>query len=322
MTGRSSNARGDVLGPILFTMFIAAIMMSWRKTRNHPQCLYRTKDDYVMTGRSSNARGDVLGPILFTMFIAAIMMSWRKTRNHPQCLYRTKDDYVMTGRSSNASGDDFVFGDSEYADDTAALFDSEESIRADAPGIDSHFLRFGMEVHAGDVSSDKDSKTEVLYVSIRSTTDQPLPLQEVKLDNSRYFPVVSSFSYLGTIITSDCKDCEDVLNRIKKAGNMFGALKKCLFGNKRICFTVKGKVYESLILSILLYGSESWCLTEDLLRLLKSFHNRCVRSMCRVSMSDVFDKRITTKTLLDRLELKSLDSYVVIRQLRWAGHVA
>ena len=228
----------------------------------------------------------------------------------------------MTGRSSNARGDDFVFGDSEYADDTAALFDSEESIRADTPGIDSHFLRFGMEVHAGDVSSDKDSKTEVLYVSIRSTTDQPLPLQEVKLDNSRYFPVVSSFSYLGTIITSDCKDCEDVLNRIKKAGNMFGALKKCLFGNKRICFTVKEKVYESLILSILLYGSESWCLTEDLPRLLKSFHYRCVRSMCRVSMSDVFDKRITTKTLLDRLELKSLDSYVVIRQLRWAGHVA
>ena len=31
---------------------------------------------------------------------------------------------------------------------------------------------------------------------------------------------------------------------------------------------------------------------------------------------------ITTKTLLDHLELKSLDSYVVIRQLRWAGHVA
>ena len=38
-------------------------------------------------------------------------------------------------------------------------------------------------------------------------------------------------------------------------------------------------------------------------------------------MYDVFEKRINTKTLLDRLKLKSLDSYVVIRQLRWAGHV-
>ena len=44
--------------------------------------------------------------------------------------------------------------------------------------------------------------------------------------------------------------------------------------------------------------------------------------MCGVSMSDVFEKRITTETLLDRLKSKSLDSYVVIRQLRWAGHVA
>ena len=72
----------------------------------------------------------------------------------------------MTGRRPNARGDDFVFGDSEYADDTAALFDSEESIRVDAPGIDSHFLRFGMEVHAGDLISDKDSKTEILYLSL------------------------------------------------------------------------------------------------------------------------------------------------------------
>ena len=49
-----------------------------------------------------------------------------------------------------------------------------------------------------------------------------------------------------------------------------------------------------LFFRFVLYGSESWCLMEDVLRLLKSFDNRCVRSMCGVSMSDVFEKRINT----------------------------
>jgi len=84
---------------------------------------------------------------------------------------------------------------------------------------------------------------------------------------------------------------------------------------------VKRKVYESLILSILLYGSESWCLTKELFRLLRSFHNRCVHTMCRVNMLDVIQHRIHTEDLLSRLDLNPLDTYVTTRQLRWAGHV-
>ena len=267
-------------------------------------------------------QGDVLGPILFSMFIAAIMITWRKTRTHPQCTFRTNNDYVMTGRRPNSRGDDFDFGDSEYADDTAVLFDSMESVLVDAPGIDSHFFRFGMEVHSGDYTSNKDSKTKILFVSTRSTTNQPPLSKEIKLDDSRFYPIVDSFSYLGTVLTSDCKDNEDVVNRIKNAGNMFGSLKKCLFINRKISLHVKGKVYQSLILPILLYGCESWCLTEALLRLLRLFHNRCARSMCGVTMLDVFQQRIHTEDLLNRLGLSVIDKYISTRQLRWAGHVA
>ena len=71
-------------------------------------------------------------------------------RNHPQCIFRTNDDFVLTGRRPSTKGEEFVLGDSEFADDTAALFDSTESLKTDAPGIDSHFVRFGMDVHAGD----------------------------------------------------------------------------------------------------------------------------------------------------------------------------
>ena len=61
----------------------------------------------------------------------------------------------MTGRSHRAYGEEFPFTDSEYADDTAALFDSRESLQTNAPLLLKHFSRFGMEVHKGNLPAEK-----------------------------------------------------------------------------------------------------------------------------------------------------------------------
>ena len=65
------------------------------------------------------------------------------------------------------------------------------------------------------------------------------------------------------------------------------------------------------------YCVECWCLTEKLLNKLRSFHHRCVRSICRVTLLD----RKRTSDLLDKLSLESIDTYICRQQLRWAGHV-
>ena len=39
--------QGDILGPVLFVIFIAAIMITWRKCYDRPLCLFRTKNDFV-----------------------------------------------------------------------------------------------------------------------------------------------------------------------------------------------------------------------------------------------------------------------------------
>ena len=50
--------QGDILGPILFTFFIAAVLISWRKNFDRPLCIFRTKEDFKLTGRRRNAKGD------------------------------------------------------------------------------------------------------------------------------------------------------------------------------------------------------------------------------------------------------------------------
>ena len=93
-------------------------------------------------------QGDILGPILLTIFIAAIMITWRKLYR-PSYIFRTKKDFILTGRRSTTKRIDFSLSDSEYADDTAVLFDSGESLENFSQLSINHFENFGMEVHVG-----------------------------------------------------------------------------------------------------------------------------------------------------------------------------
>ena len=86
-------------------------------------------------------QGDILGPILFTIFIAAIMITWRKMYDRPLCIFRTKKDFILTGCRSATKGIDFSLSDSEYADDTAVLFDARETLETFSPLLINHFLK-------------------------------------------------------------------------------------------------------------------------------------------------------------------------------------
>ena len=99
-------------------------------------------------------------------------------------------------------------------------------------------------------------------------------------------------------------------------------MRKCLFSSSTITRAAKTAVYEALILSILLYGCESWCLTEELLQRLHVFHAQCLRAMSRVTRKHTWEHRISSMQLMQELGLDAIDFYVARRQLRWLGHVS
>ena len=94
----------------------------------------------------------------------------------------------------------------------------------------------------------------------------------MQLPAGRSMPIVTKFPYLGDFVAADGTDTLAVEARIAAAGKAFGALRKCLFSSSTITRAAKTAAYEALILSILLYGCESWCLTEELLQRLRVFH--------------------------------------------------
>ena len=147
-------------------------------------------------------QGDILGPILFTIFIAAIMISWRVSHDRPLCLFYSKKDFILTGRRAKSKETQFAFEDSEYADDTAVLFESREYLVEFIQLLIDHFARFGMEVHTGNSNhTEKPPKTEVLFVSAPSSTyTDPSTydnrnLDHIQLAGNRYLPVLKEFRY-------------------------------------------------------------------------------------------------------------------------------
>ena len=132
-------------------------------------------------------------------------------------------------------------------------------------------------------------------------------LSNIDLGDETFLPIVDNFNYLGSTLSRDCSDEEEVNKRITKASNAFGSLRKPIFANGCITIETKKRVYEGLILPILLYGSETWSLKEKLYSKLHVFHHQCVRVMNRVNRRETWEQKISMQELLDRLGVKMID---------------
>ena len=130
--------------------------------------------------------------------------------NRPLCVFRTRNDFCLTGRRINSTRTDFDFPDSEFADDTAVLYESRKDVVLYTPLLLTHFNRFGMEVHVGDISlPDKPSKTEILFVSAPPSyyhdpnTFDNTDLSPIELGEGKFIPITDRFCYLGKIMSRD-----------------------------------------------------------------------------------------------------------------------
>jgi len=146
-------------------------------------------------------------------------------------------------------------------------------------------------------------------------------LGDVVISDDFFIQIVRFFKYLGDVVMGDGGDGEAVRTRISDAGKAFGSLRNCIFSASNVDKAAKSAVYITVVIAVLLYGCESWCLTEELLGRLRVFHAQCIRVMCRVTLKHTWEHHLSSQCLARRLGLDSIDILVTRRQLRWLGHV-
>jgi uridine kinase len=79
---------------------------------------------------------------------------------------------------------------------------------------------------------------------------------------------------------------EDVTNRIKKA-NVAIVQRYRIWKNKNIRMQTKLKLFNSNVKAVLMYGCETWKVTNSITQKLQSFINRCLRRILNVRWPDV-----------------------------------
>ena len=194
--------------------------------------------------------------------------------------------------------------DLEYADDIALLGDNVESVQHALNRLAIEVSKYGMCF--------APSKCKVL----RQDWQGPAPSITLCGDE---LESVESFKYLGSVIAADGGVGEEISSRIAKARLAFANLRH-LWRRHDVRLSLKGRVYNATVRSVLLYGCETWPLRAEDANRLSVFDHRCLRNIARVR----WEHRVSNDEVRRRVlgtDNRSVKELTALHRLRWLGHV-
>jgi len=128
---------------------------------------------------------------------------------------------------------------------------------------------------------------------------------------------VAEFTYLGSVQSTTGRCQPDILRRIGIASRLH-----CHAVYEQSLATVSAstadcRLYQTCILSILLYGSEAWTLLQEDLRKLEAFHMRCQRMILGIHWHDF----IRNTEVVNTTNLPCIRDIITRRRNLLFGHV-
>ena len=254
-------------------------------------------------------QGCVLAPTLFSIFFSMMLKQATDDLDDNDFVYiRYRLDgslFNLRRLQAHTKTHERLIKDLLFADDAALVAHTERALQRITSCFAEYAQLFGLEVSL--------KKTEVLH--------QPAPQEEYYTPHisigDTVLKSVQQFTYLGCTISSNARIDADIDNRLSKANSAFGRLYKRVWNNKHLKSTTKISVYRAVVLTTLLYGSESWVAYRNHLNLLERFHQRCLRTILNIHWSDY----INNLKVLERADMTSIETMLLKTQLRWAGHV-
>lgn len=252
-------------------------------------------------------QGCCIAPTLFSLYLAALLHGVKN--DHPEGIsIRARLDgglFNLSRLKARTKTSVVDINECQYADDNAILAHSPQALQASTNSFVRAYERFGLTTNI--------RKTQVLAQSPPGNNISAFDIQI----NDQSLEQVSHFTYLGSVIQSTSTIDDDITARIGAAHRAFGRLLKRVFKEHGLRLSTKILVYRAVVITTLLYGSETWTLYRKNIKKLERFHQSKLRTILGVKWED----HITNNTVLDRTNMTTIESMIRQNQLRWLGHV-
>ncbi|XP_039386731.1 uncharacterized protein LOC120401127, partial [Mauremys reevesii] len=252
-------------------------------------------------------QGCVLAPTLFSiMFSAMLSDAFQNSSLGVSLRYRTDGKLFNLRRLQAVTKiKETVLRDLLFADDCALNAGSEQEMQASMDKFAAACDNFGLLINI--------KKTEVMHQPAPKAQHQE-PTITVK---GQKLQAVDQFAYLGSTLSRAVTIDIEVNCRIAKASSAFGGLLTNVWDRRGISLATKLKVYRAVVLTTLMYASETCTVYRRHARQLNHFHTTCLRRLLRIRWQD----KVPETEVLSRAGLLSVHTLLMKAQIRWAGHV-
>ena len=214
-------------------------------------------------------------------------------------------DWIMrnaTGENSTGIRWKFTSNleDLDFADDIALLSSNIRHMQTKVDNVYTYAAKTGLKINS--------KKTEVLRINSKVNTRITI--------GDKVLNEVEKFTYLGATVSNQGGGSEDIRNRINKARVSFMKLRP-VWNSSKYSLQTKIRLYNSLVKSVLLYGSETWKVNDSDNKKLDTFQFRCLRRIMRIRWPYV----VSNSEILNKTKMKRISAEVQERRWKWIGHV-
>ena len=130
------------------------------------------------------------------------------------------------------------------------------------------------------------------------------------------FENIEAFKYLGSYVSLKHGDLQEVNCKLAEGRQRFANFQN-LWKSKQLSVHLKCNLYKALVLSAVLYSSETWTLSKLMERKLESFHCGCLRRILRVS----YLEKATNDEIMSRSRMPQLSTMIMLKRIKWYGHI-